>query len=180
MRISTTKMPPKRNDGSDIFYTDPVDIRPILQFVPKEWRIWESACGEGHIVNFLRGEGCDVTGTDIQGGFDFLSPLAPQQELWDIALTNPPYSVKDQWLERCFDLGKPFALLLPITALAGKFRGSLYRRHGIQLLVLDGRPTFTTPSGKKGGSWFDAAWFCHGLPLPRELNFVRPDGTVEI
>lgn len=168
----TSKMPDKAPGRSNIFQTDPVDVRPLIPFIPKHWHIWENACGEGQIVSFLRGEGYKVTGTDIQGGFDFLQPLAPQPDIWDMSLTNPPYSVKDQWLARCYEIGKPFALLLPITALAGKFRGSLYRKHGLQILILNGRPTFTTPSGKKGGSWFDAAWFCYGLNLPEQITFA--------
>lgn len=39
---------------------------------------------------------------------------------YDLIITNPPYSFKDQFLKRAFELDKPFMMLLPITTLEGK------------------------------------------------------------
>ena len=38
-------------------------------------------------------------------------------------ITNPPYSLKDEFIKKCYEWKKPFCLLLPITALEGKVRG---------------------------------------------------------
>lgn len=167
-----SKMPPKGAGRSDIFYTPPEAIRYITPYVPKHWKIWECAdANEGNIVQTLRADGYDVVGTDILNGFDFLSPLMPAPD-FDCILTNPPYSIKDQWLQRCYDIGKPFALLLPITALGEGERVSMYKKYGIQLLLPPGRINFGTPSGEGSGSWFYSAWFCHGLDFPQQINFV--------
>jgi hypothetical protein len=168
-----TAMPPKQTVSSDIFQTDSEDVRIVTPYIPKEWKLWEPACGDGQIVSFLREEGYQVTGTDITGGFDFLSPLASQQAEYDMIITNPPFTIKDEWLARCYELGKPFALLLPITAFDGKERRKMFKEFGIQLLLPDRRAVFTTPTGKKGGSWFYCAWFCHGLNLPEQLTFAE-------
>jgi len=45
---------------------------------------------------------------------------------YDCIITNPPYSIKDRFLTRCYELKKPFALLMPLTALEGKYRQQLY------------------------------------------------------
>lgn len=79
---------------------------------------------------------------------------------------------KEKFLERCYELGKPFALLMPLTALESKKRQTLFRKHGIQLIIPDKRINFETPSGKGSGAWFLTAWFCYGLNLPKDINFV--------
>ena len=45
-----------------------------------------------------------------------------------------------------------------------------YRQHGIQLLILESRVNFETPSGGKSDSWFETAWFTWGLNLPRKSH----------
>ena len=93
-------------------------------------------------------------------------------EPFDCIVTNPPFSLKDRFLERCYDLGKPFALLLPLTALEGKDRQSFYKKYGIQLIVPDSRINFYTPDGKNSGSWFLSAWYTWKMKLPHDINFV--------
>lgn len=99
----------------------------------------------------------------------------PQQN-FDMIITNPPYSLKDEFLKKCYEWNKPFALLLPITALEGKARGgAMYRQHGVEVLVLDGRVQFMENMVKnynktKSGNWFNTSWFCHNI-LPDKLIF---------
>jgi len=167
-----SKRPPKASGRPNEFQTEPKDVRPLLPFLPKNKIIWEPAQGEGQIVAFLHGMGYNVVGTDILNGFDFLSPLAAPPA-FDIIVTNPPYSIKDQWLERCFALEKPFALFLPITIFDSKERRALFKRYKPQFLMPDDRPTFTTPSGKKGGSWFYCTWICWQFDLPDRITYAE-------
>lgn len=37
----------------------------------------------------------------------------------DWIISNPPYSNKDEIIERCIEIGKPTILLLPIESLGG-------------------------------------------------------------
>ena len=62
---------------------------------------------------------------------------------------------------------------MPLTALEGKKRGELYRKYGIQLIIPNKRINFETPSGKGSGAWFQVAWFCWKLNLPKDLMFVE-------
>lgn len=169
-----SRMPPKTAGRSNIFQTfdSELAIGCIAPYVPKKWRIWENACGEGRLVAEWQRRGYHVTGTDIMGGFDFLDPLCPVPEC-DILCTNPPYKTKDAWLQRCYDIGKPFALLMPITAMGEQERVKMYRENGIQLVMPPRRIEFITPNGTIGGSWFYAAWFCHGLDLPAQITFAE-------
>lgn len=150
----------------DNFQTPKVALNVLLPYLKKEWRIWECAWGKGNLYKFLKEEGYNVVGNDIE--VDFLTNYKD----CDCIVTNPPYSIKDKFLARCYELNKSFALLLPLTALEGKRRGELYRKHGIQLIIPNKRINFETPSGKGGGAWFQTAWFCYGLNLPKDLLFV--------
>ena len=146
----------------DEVYTPKEALYSLVPFVPKNWIIWECASGKGMLAQHLREEGYSV----VLGENFFTDNFHA-----DCIITNPPYSIKDDFLERAFGLGKPFAFLLPLTALEGKFRGSLYRKHGIQLIIPNGRIHFIIPSGKKS-AWFQTAWFTYGLNLPKDLMFV--------
>lgn len=161
---------------SDLFLTDPAALWPLVPFLNPAWRIWECACGDDKtpLLDWLGFfEGFSVVGTDIRGfgGVDFLTgePSGP----WDCIVTNPPYSIKTQWIRRCYELGKPFALLLPYTAMEGhdkEPRQPLYKKYGVDLLFLKNRVKFTTPNGKKGGSWFPAMWLTWKI-LPERIMF---------
>lgn len=90
-------------------------------------------------------------------------------------ITNPPYSLKDDFLEKCYEWKKPFCLLLPITALEGKKRGKMFREKGIEVLVFDGRVQFMENmikdyDKKKSSNWFNTSWFCYNV-LPKKLIF---------
>lgn len=170
--MTASRMPPKAAGRSDIFQTPPHAVRYLTPFIPKEWKIWECACGQNQIVDTLRADGYDVHGTDISNGFDFLDPFSSVGIAFDCILTNPPYSIKDKFLRRCYDLGKPFALLLPITALGEQERVAMYRQHGIQLVLPPERINYGTPSGEGEGAWFYSAWFCWGLDLPAQISFA--------
>jgi len=131
-------------------------------------KVWECAAGEGHITVVLEQYGIEVIETDIAWGIDFFEAEIPDV---DYIVTNPPYKTKDAFLKYCFEIGLPFALLLPLTALGGMKRGELYRKYGLEVLIPDKRINFIYPNAKKA-NWFHSAWFCHGV-LPHPLMFVE-------
>ncbi len=168
--MKNKKLKIQMNGRSDEFYTPKYALKPLLPFLKKNWTIWECAWGGGSLAEHLRKKGFKIIGEPFK---DFLDrDFGLDTKGFDCIVTNPPYSLKEDFLRRCYEIGKPFALLLPLTALEGKRRGELYRRHGIQLIIPNKRINFITPSGKGSGAWFQVAWFCWGLNLPKELNFV--------
>jgi hypothetical protein len=140
----------------------------LLPFLPRHWRIWECACGEGNLVAGLREEGYEVVGTDILGGFDY---LMWEPEVWDAAVTNPPYHWKQQFLERAYLLGKPFAFLLPLTTFETRRRQQLFRDYGVEVIFFPERVNFETPSRGPSAAWFAVAWFTWGLGIGRQMTF---------
>jgi len=155
------------NGRSDQFQTPPEALDILIPYLKKKWIIWECAWGKGKLARDLKKRGFKLKGNSKENFLE-LDHLD-----YDCIVTNPPYSIKDKFLEKCYKLGKPFALLMPITDLEGLKRGYLYRQNGIQLIIPNKRINFITPSGKGSGSWFQTAWFCWKLNLPKDLNFVE-------
>ena len=73
-------------------------------------------------------------------------------------------------LKRLDELGKPFAVLLPLNSLQGQTRYEVFS-HGIQLLAFDKRIGFHSTENMQTsteGSPFASAYFCRGV-LPKDL-----------
>ena len=141
--------PPMKQGSPDDFQTPHIALKPLIPFLNKDWTIWECANGKGNLSTELISKGFEVIATDIKVcNFDFLTNKPAQ---FDCIVTNPPYSIKEKFLERCYQLGQPFALLLPLTALESEKRHKLFRKYGIQLIIPNKRINFITPSGNGGG-----------------------------
>jgi hypothetical protein len=139
----------------DKLYTPECVVYPLLKYLPKPpLMVWE-CCDEGKskISYVLRKHGYNVISTDIITGFDFLKDKP--YFMFDMIITNPPYSLKNEFIKKCYEYGKPFALLLPITSLEGRIRGEMFRKYGISVIVLDRRVDFT----RKKRNWFNVSWF---------------------
>lgn len=165
--MGTKKLKIQMNGRSDEFGTPKYAINPLLPFLNKKDIIWECAWGKGSLAKHLEEKGFKVVGDSR----DFIN--GEKINDCDILITNPPYSLKDEFLAIAFALKKPFAFLMPLTALEGLKRGKLFMEHGIQLIIPNRRINFETPSGKGGGAWFQTAWFCWKMNLPKDLNFVE-------
>lgn len=66
---------------------------------------------------------------------------------YDYLITNPPYSNKDEIIERCIESGKPCVLILPIESLGGVKRHELYKRTNIAIYVPTKRIKFISETG---------------------------------
>jgi len=165
------RKPPLKANAPDDFQTPAIALSPLLQFIPKSWTVWECAAGRGYLTRGFQEHGYNVIGTDVITGQDFLTW---QPSAYDCIVTNPPFSYKQEFLIRAFNLGKPFAFLLPLTTLETTTRQKLFERHGIEIVIFDKRINFYTPDGNPSSkSWFSTAWFTHGFNIGKELNFVR-------
>ena len=83
--------------ATDFFPTPPDVTQALIDFlmIPKEHAIWEPACGDGRMVDVLRGNGYTVRGTDIQTGMDFLETKECPESF---IITNPPFCVAEEFI----------------------------------------------------------------------------------
>lgn len=176
----------ERISSSDDFYT-PEWITNILcdQIDFKDRFVWECAMGMGHIGVVLHSRKATVINSDISfrglenpfcRKLDFLQCSVPGMEVGDrvtkpdCIVTNPPFSLKNQFLERCIDLGLPFALLMPLPALESKDRRLLFERiNDLTVIIPDSRVAFINGDNRPN---FTSCWFCSGFNLGKQLIFI--------
>jgi hypothetical protein len=151
----------KTSDGDEC-YTPSYALEVLLPYLDKNKTYYEATSNiSSNIITCANINGFNFIESN---GRDFLKDDLPA---FDAIITNPPYSIKDKFIEKCYQLDKPFALLLPVTAIQGKFRGNLFSKYGIELLILNSRVDFTG----KGAPHFGVAWFCKNI-LPSNLIFT--------
>lgn len=120
-------------EQDDYYATDPIAIDKLLTVEQPNKRIWECACGGGHLSKRLTEKGFTVINTDIvnRGYNDFhfeADFLAQTDKLMDIPydiLTNPPYKFAKEFVLKALDLlfdGCKCYMFLKLTFLEGKAR----------------------------------------------------------
>lgn len=101
------------------FYPTPADVTySLIKFLGLKpgTVVWEPACGEGHMTEALKSCGLTVHSSELHDfgygscGVDFLK--APILNDIDWIITNPPFKLSEQFIKRCHEHGKQFALLL--------------------------------------------------------------------
>ena len=151
-------------EASDECYTPSEQILPLLKYLDKDKTYYEATSGKSNLIV----EGFERYGYNIipSEGKDFFD--CEPDDVHDGIITNPPYSIKDKFIEHCYALGKPFALLLPVTSFQGSKRGKMFIEHGMSTLVYNNRIDFTG----KGGPTFGNAWFMWGIIPPNTIYWV--------
>lgn len=144
---------------NDFYPTPPECTIALLEFLKKYNlirygdNVWEPACGDGAMVNAMRKKGYDAFGTDITEGYDYLTTDFSKECDWII--TNPPFSLAKEFIERSLLFKKPFALLLKSQYWHSARRYELFENHAPNfVLPLTWRPDFTN----KGNSLLDMMW----------------------
>ena len=106
-------------DGRDTFQTPNYAVDLLVPFLDKvrgdreDFVVWECAAGLGKIVRRLEHKEFTVVATDLQysPSVNFLRYDPPFH--FDCIVTNVPFSIKRRFYQRCVELDKPFALLMP-------------------------------------------------------------------
>lgn len=158
-----------RTAEADEMYTPYYAVDPIMKYIPRGNKVWCPFDKEwsAFYQRFLRG-GYDVVKSHIDDGLDFFQY---EPDGYDVIVSNPPYSKKDEVLERLYKLGKPFAMLLPLNSLQGRKRCKMFIENGIQILSFDKRIGFHNTCSMNEhvkGTPFASAYFCKDL-LPQDL-----------
>lgn len=165
--------------GRDLFQTPRYAIDILYPFLEDlavdKFRIWECACGKGKIVDRLYAKGFDIFGTDLQGmgvPLNFLTDKSPYP--FDCIVTNPPFSLKRKFYEKCREYNVPFALLIPAD-----YSGWIIKaiQEGAEKILPTRRIDYITPTGLSGASghtsYYHSMWLTWGFNLGRSETFVE-------
>ena len=174
----------KTNKASDEVYTPSYAIKPLIKHI----KIFEEQIGHPvviwcpfdlpsskYVLEFKQA-GFKVIHSHIDEGKNFFY-YEPEEE-YDIIISNPPFSQKDNVLKRLYELDKPYAMLLPIPSLQGQTRFK-YIKDGLQYLGFDKRINYYMNSNfsevQKGVS-FGSCYLCKKFLL-KDLILEELDNT---
>lgn len=129
----------KEREIDDFYATDPHALEIFLEKLNEDdiklhKKVWECACGQGHLSEVLKKYGYDVYSTDkVDRGYgekqiDFLSYF--NNELETDILTNPPYKYAKEFVEKALEIqatGYYTVMFLKIQFLEGQARKKLFK-----------------------------------------------------
>lgn len=153
----------ERKEG-DFYPTPPDTTQALLNFlnISKTQKIWECACGEGHMSQAIENNGYIVESTDLMeqcygsGGIDFLQT---SECIGDWIITNPPFKLAESFIRKAFAYGVPFAMLLKSQYWHSKGRYSLFNTiKPSYILPLTWRPDFLFKTRGSGSPLMDCMW----------------------
>lgn len=170
------KMDKLAGSGNDEFYTPYYAIKPILKYIKPKSVIWcPFDTEESFYVKALKKEGHEVVFTHIINGDDFFNIETPD---CDYIISNPPYSLKTEVLERLFDIGKPFAMLLGVVGIfESQRRFKMFRDNDFEIMYMNLRIDYfksyeeVKPSKNPP---FSSVYICHDV-LPDKIVFENID-----
>lgn len=161
----------KTNRESDEVYTPDYAVLPIIKYIPKGTIVWcPFDMPDSEFVIQLKKAGFAVISSHIDEGNNFFYYEPP---IYDVIISNPPFSIKDDIIKRLYELNKPYAILLPVPTLQGQKRFPYMK--DCQALLFDKRINYfknkETKEIQKGVS-FGSFYLCRNF-LPKDLIFEK-------
>ena len=159
----------KKNDE---FYTPKYAIDPLIKYLTNFKIIWcPFDTEESLFVKELRKNGHKVIATHILNGQDFFNIEVPD---CDCIVSNPPYSLKTEVLERLFKINKPFAMLLGVVGLfESQKRFNLFKDNEFEIMYFNKRISYFKDYSEPKPSLrppFSSVYITHSI-LPQKIVF---------
>jgi len=149
---------------SDYYPTPPSTTLALMRRELFVGTVWECACGDGRMAKVIK-EYNPVYATDIrtdlgygEGGLDFLTMNKSVSNI----ITNPPYKLGQQFLERALVLAeKKVALLLKLVFLESETRRSLLKNSPLKTVYVFSKRQKIYKNGDEGknSGLIAYAWF---------------------
>ena len=148
-------------NASDNYYSKKEVWEKIQEYIPKDKVIYEPFYGDGKSGQYLRELGFHV----IHEPIDFF-----ENDLGEIIVSNPPFSMKQEIFTRLKKLDKPFIIVMFPIVLSCKWFLDIF--DDIQIIIPktrvkmygNGKENYTP----NGGVWY----FCYKMNLPKDLIII--------
>lgn len=127
---------------------------------------------QSNYVKIFKEHGNKVIYTHINDGQDFFKI----NRECDYIISNPPYSMKTEVLEKLFTQSKPFAMLLGVVGLfESKRRYNLFANNNFEVMYFDKRIAYFKNYDDEKPSVnppFSSAYICRDI-LPKQICFEK-------
>lgn len=154
--VTVTSKLPTVPQGRDTFETPNYAVDLLIPYIPKNITyIWEPAAGNGKITKRLGDHKYGVYSTDIRPNPEIIDTLwnfVDNRNFPDLTffplykyaiITNPPFSIKEQFINRAFEYGVPFAFLINADYSGQQID---WIERGCQKIIPKRRIDFITPN----------------------------------
>jgi len=141
----------------------------IKHIIPKDKVIWEAFYGDGESGKYLTELGFNTIHEEV----DFF-----ENNLGEIIVSNPPFSLSKEVLTRLKELGKPFIMILPSSKINTQYFRELFANK-IQIIIPRKRIHFVKlvngekPEGWKNSCNFDCFYYCWKMELPKDIIWLE-------
>jgi hypothetical protein len=163
------KMDIVASSQNDEFYTPRYAIEPLLKYLRPASFVWCPFDTERSLfVSMLRERGHKVVHSHLASGHDFFKAN------FSSIISNPPYSLKGEVIEKLFAGKIPFAMLVGVVGLfESQKRFQMFKRSNFEIMYFnkrisyyksydDAKPALNPP--------FSSVYVCSGV-LPQQIVF---------
>ena len=160
------------NGKDDEKYTPAYGVIPILKYIKNGDIVWCPFDTENSQFVKLIKKTNIVVHSHIadDSAHDFYNYEPP---VWDVLISNPPFTGKKKIFERAISFRKPFALLMTNTWLNDSAPKLLFENIDLQLLMFDKRIQYINQEGNYIGSpTFSSSYYCWNF-LPKQIIMER-------
>ena len=158
---------------NDEYYTPRYAIEPILKYLPNNAIVWcPFDTKESLFVEMLKTKGCKVIHSHIDDGQDFFE--YEPEEPYQCIVSNPPYSKKNEVLQRLKELDKPFAMLMGAVGIfESQVRFNLMKDINVDILIMNKRVDFFESFSEQKPSKNPpfSSWYITSRILPRQIIY---------
>lgn len=143
---------------NDFYPTPDYTIKSLLDLceIPDNFTFLEPCKGNGQIYNKVNNVSIKLY-SELTEGLNYLTTDYTVSEI-DLIITNPPYSLAKEFLEKSLKESKNVFYLLRLGFLASQSRKDWWNKIGLpnKLLILSKRPKFINNTSDSQ----EYAWFC--------------------
>lgn len=156
---------------ADFYPTPPWCVHRLLEAVELRGGRWlEPTAGRGDLMAAVRASRDDISWTGVELFAARAKRLATVADVvlvgdirkvdleahYDVALSNPPFSIWQDVVTRVLPLADTVAMLLRLDVLGSAGRAAWWHEHPADVLVIPDRPSFTSDGGTDSNvyGWF--------------------------
>jgi len=140
----------------------------IIQYIPNK-QIWEAFYGDGQSGNHLQELGFNVIHQEV----DFF-----ENDLGEIIVSNPPFTLIPKILRRLTQLNKPFIMIMPSSKINTQYFRTIFQDiEKPQIIIPKKRIQFVKivngqPVEEKSSANFDCFYYCWKMNLPNDIVWL--------
>jgi hypothetical protein len=148
-------------------YNTPIEawdlILSQMKEIPKG--IWCPFFNDGSLTKMLKKRNISI----IHKNKDFFTY---EPDNWSVIIDNIPFSIKNKVFERCKNLGKPFACLVPIDTLERKYFQNLFKDDKkLQIIIPNKRYNYEGYDNNNNVP-FKSIWVCYKMNLKTKNQII--------